>query len=424
MQSELNTYEQFKNRLGSAVGVDPNRVGNTHCRALSEEHRGSATENEARAAEYIKKVFDSCGLETYVDSFRTQKTFSTLYIILYSLTILSVVLVPYFPEDSLFICVISLVLYLFETDTHGVLSKLLRSGKSQNVLAKMKSESNAKRKMVICAHYDSSKSSLAFHPKFVKSFRGSFLAVTYSMFAVPIIYFVGFLLNYHPQYWSSLKGAIWYSSFPFAACIVFALVILIHREISGKYVKGASDNASGVSAMLDVAEKLSKNPPKSTEVLFLATGAEEVGLVGMTHFLDRYKKELPKKETYIINIDNVGSGEIKYITEEGMTGRFSASGELLAMAEDAAKNMNIRPQSYRTMPTDATAALARGYKAMSVMAFADGALPNWHWITDTYENVSEENIKKASEFILSIIRGIDEETTGLHKINTDRKDNK
>jgi hypothetical protein len=84
------------------------------------------------------------------------------------------------------------------------------------------------------------------------------------------------------------------------------------------------------------------------------------------------------------------------------------------MAEGVAKNMDIHPQSYRTMPTDTTAALARGYKAMSVMAFVDGALPNWHWITDTYKNVSEENIKKASEFILRIIRGVDEKESETH----------
>jgi hypothetical protein len=42
---------------------------------------------------------------------------------------------------------------------------------------------------------------------------------------------------------------------------------------------------------------------------------------------------------------------------------------------------------------------------MSVMAFdVNGRLPNWHWATDTADNVSEANIETAVEFVAVLIK--------------------
>ena len=74
--------------------------------------------------------------------------------------------------------------------------------------------------------------------------------------------------------------------------MLLPIVLLAHREIFGHYVQGAADNASGVAALLSVAERLMKEPPKSFEAWFLATGCEEVNLMGMTAFLRAHQFEL------------------------------------------------------------------------------------------------------------------------------------
>ena len=61
------------------------------------------------------------------------------------------------------------------------------------------------------------------------------------------------------------------------------------------------------------------------------------------------------------------------------------------------------------MPTDATPAIAQGFKAISIMSFDDkGLLPNWHWYTDVYENVEEKTVMKALKFAFELIKSIDE----------------
>jgi hypothetical protein len=63
--------------------------------------------------------------------------------------------------------------------------------------------------------------------------------------------------------------------------------------------------------------------------------------------------------------------------------------------------------SYRLLSTDATPALARGYQAMSVMAFDDaGGLPNWHWETDTVDKIEIENIEVVRGFLWNLARKI------------------
>ena len=68
-------------------------------------------------------------------------------------------------------------------------------------------------------------------------------------------------------------------------------------------------------------------------------------------------------------------------------------------------DLAVKGREYPGCATDATVALARGYRAMSVMAFdINGRLPNWHQPTDTVEGVSESNIAIAVDLVSAIIR--------------------
>jgi hypothetical protein len=143
------------------------------------------------------------------------------------------------------------------------------------------------------------------------------------------------------------------------------------------------------------------------EVWFVATGAEEVGTVGMRAFLREYGHEL--RDATIINIDNVGSGTVHYVTSEGMARRYRSDRRLLGAARRAVSenDLPVRDIDYRGLSTDATPALARGYRAMSVMAFdINGRLPDWHWSTDTVENVDEANLEQAADFVCAVMRAL------------------
>ncbi|KAF0209485.1 MAG: hypothetical protein FD171_210 [Actinobacteria bacterium] len=143
------------------------------------------------------------------------------------------------------------------------------------------------------------------------------------------------------------------------------------------------------------------------EVWFVATGAEEVGTCGMQAFLSAYEDDL--RDAVIINLDNVGTGAVAWVTSEGMARRYHCDRRLASLAKRVVREeeMPIRGRAYRGLSTDATPALARGFRAMSVMAFdINGRLPNWHWKTDTSDAVSPENLDLAAAFVTKLIRDL------------------
>ncbi len=69
---------------------------------------------------------------------------------------------------------------------------------------------------------------------------------------------------------------------------------------------GANDNASGISMLLEMAAYYQQNPPPFT-VVFMAFGAEEIGLLGSKYFVENPLFSLDKIKL-LINLDLVGTG--------------------------------------------------------------------------------------------------------------------
>lgn len=67
---------------------------------------------------------------------------------------------------------------------------------------------------------------------------------------------------------------------------------------------GADDNASGVAALLEVAERLSKKKP-ARSVLFLTFSGEESGLIGSAYYTNHALRPLTQARA-MINMDMVG----------------------------------------------------------------------------------------------------------------------
>ncbi|WP_017733406.1 M28 family metallopeptidase [Nafulsella turpanensis] len=75
------------------------------------------------------------------------------------------------------------------------------------------------------------------------------------------------------------------------------------------YFPGANDNASGVAMLLSLARHYAKpeNKPEQ-DMLFMAFGAEELGLLGSKHFVEN--PLLPLEEIdFLLNLDITGTGD-------------------------------------------------------------------------------------------------------------------
>jgi hypothetical protein len=95
------------------------------------------------------------------------------------------------------------------------------------------------------------------------------------------------------------------------------IVIGAHHDhlglVDGELLLGANDNASGVIAMLAIAEALASGPPLARTVAFVAFGSEETAsdapyVEGSAHYVANAPSALPIADTvYMINLDMVGT---------------------------------------------------------------------------------------------------------------------
>jgi len=84
---------------------------------------------------------------------------------------------------------------------------------------------------------------------------------------------------------------------------------------------GAVDNASGVAAMLAIARRLAKGPPLDRDVYFLATTAEELGLLGAEAFAEAPPLPLARLVA-AFNLDSVAiapAGAASGVVGRGLT---------------------------------------------------------------------------------------------------------
>lgn len=361
--------------------------------------RGTTTSQEKQAGDYIAKAFQSLGYATVRQSFPTVTSFSWVQIFYFSGFIMSIIISQYAPHMAWLVSLVLFALYLLDIETYFSLSTFLPKGNSENIIARQ--DQNRPKTLVITAHYDSSRSSLNFHPKLVKNFRTSFVTLFCSLVAITFLnVLTAFPLEVR---WYPLFTA---GKFLGGLVVLSVLLTLVHREIWGAYTPGANDNASGVAVMLGVAEKIRDTTLHNFNIEFVATGAEEAGTFGILAYLKTYGL----KDRLFINLDNLGAGDLFVTSEEGIIFKHKASPTLIEAATTTAKEQGlpISVSPYRLLTTDATPIMARQGQAISLMAKdQEGLLPNWHWETDTADNVNVENLAMATELVVKMISQLD-----------------
>lgn len=98
------------------------------------------------------------------------------------------------------------------------------------------------------------------------------------------------------------------------------ILVTAHYDHLGGYgadcfVSGANDNASGVAMILNMAQYFKNNPVKAN-VIFIAFGGEEVGLLGSSYYVSHPIFPL-KKVDLVLNFDLMGAGSKGVMIENG-----------------------------------------------------------------------------------------------------------
>lgn len=194
--------------------------------------------------------------------------------------------------------------------------------------------------------------------------------------------------------------------------LIASVAVLIDVGVS-ETVPGANDNASGIAAVLRLAESLDGGLRYFGLGVVITGGQESFGL-GMKAFLKRHKGDLHRESTVFVNVDEVGAGTVRYGQREGALLAGRTHPHLFEIAEQIAEDdvedaFSARPLRMRT-PTDASVARLAGYPAITVACRdALGLAPRHHQMSDTVDHIDSEALERAHGFTAELIRRVDAE---------------
>jgi hypothetical protein len=172
-------------------------------------------------------------------------------------------------------------------------------------------------------------------------------------------------------------------------------------------VPGANDNLTGVATLLGVATDLAERPLSGLRVLLVSTGSEEGFMEGMQAFAARHFPHLPPDRTHVVCVDTVGSPELTLIEGEGMLRMREYPDDFKELVADCARTTGVRLRRglrFRNA-TDGLIALKAGYPTATIGSVTSHKVPsNYHWPSDTAENVDHSSVDDAVTLCTAIAR--------------------
>ena len=361
-------------------------------------HRGAQSEEERHAAEFIRDRFREYTEDTEIDPFYAIDGYHYLFASHYSEFVVVAFLAFWWPLFAAGYGVGIMVLYLAEFMGHRCFSRFMPQFDSQNVVARFLADEPAKT-IVVTAHYDSGAASPLTNPEVLPWLRKAHWILLACMAIV--------IVTCAADAWAGLGGQTTPHLLRLRWMAVLVLgtgaLMLFLNAPRNEDVRGANNNASGVAALLRLAEKLSEDPPRGADVWLVATGSHEAWMSGARHLLEAHG--LSRYFTHVLNLESVGAGRLHYLTAEGMLHRMAAGKLLVHAAETAAARFDAQAGELRAIPTGAHIPLSWGYPAMTIMGLNEEGLPaHWNWHTDRIMEVDEPAIARAADFAEAVVR--------------------
>ena len=360
--------------------------------------RRSCSQAERRAAAALVEWLRERGVEATLEEFRGYSSFGHPYALMLGASLAGGLLSSRRPTAGAAVSIAALASLVAEADLRFTpVSDLLSRRPSANVVATVPPRGELRQRVCICGHMDSTRSGLMFHPDVVAHLA----ALVEVPAASAALTAAGPLIGRLPFGRSLMKAAL--------AGLVFSLLMIAERELRGQDVPGASDNASGSGVAAQLVAECAEAPLEHTEVRLLITGCEEAGMLGSQAHMRRHADRA--RATTFLNFDTVGGDvPLTYILNEGSGVSRPASPRLVTMLElIAAQRPDLGLRAARRtpgLPTDATPALARGHEAITLLA-QGRTIPNYHWPTDTTENIEPRTVAAAIETGREVLRRID-----------------
>lgn len=323
-------------------------------------HRGSNTGREKEAAEYIRSRLAESTPDVSEEPFESPETPALLFAAYYAEYVLVCLVAYWFPLFASVYAAVVFALYLAEFTSYRLMSRLMPQFESQNVVGRLLG-SRPRRQVVFVAHYDSTRYAALHRNPVQTRLRLLHHGVVAAMLVVAVTCALEGLGAVPP----GGPGALALMRYIATAYLMGGALFLLIAESRGEYTRGTADNATGVAGLLELSRRLARRPIADADLTFVATGSKESWLYGMHAFVT--SREFDPDTTYFINLDRLAGGPLQFTRGEGMLHVFKTPRELYDRAADLATAYGAVPAVHRGVPSDALVALARGYKAITIM---------------------------------------------------------
>jgi Iap family predicted aminopeptidase len=158
---------------------------------------------------------------------------------------------------------------------------------------------------------------------------------------------------------------------------------------------GANDNASGTAVVLELARVMASRPTPYT-LQFVGFDAEEIGLIGSSHFVSQLSEAQKRSIVAMINLDMVGVGS---------ESRVGGSEHLVGLAQAAAGRAGLSVGLLGENGGSDHASFTRaGIPGLFIHRTND---PNYHSPNDRSEYVDPANLQIAGQLALDVIASLE-----------------
>jgi Zn-dependent M28 family amino/carboxypeptidase len=388
------------------MAIDRARLEGT-IRHLASIDRPSASEGERRAAEWIAERLREAGLDARVEEERAHGTYWWPQGLLSAAGVAAGALALAGRRRlaaALAAAASGLIAEDCSAGPHWFRRAVLPHRPAWNVVADA-GDVRAQETLVVIAHHDAAHTGLVFHPAPVR--LASRLAPSAferaekwpelfrSIAGAPALVALGALLGSRPL----VRVGMAVGALSTAGFVQIGL---------SPTVPGANDNLTGVAVLIEVAHQLRERPVDGVRVVLLSAGAEESFMEGTRAFLARHAARLSPPHTRFVAVDTVGSpAELVAPESEGMIlqGDYDAETKDLLSAAARDAGVHLRRGLRLSFATDALPAARAGYRAAVVGSLDEFKVPaNYHWPTDTPENVCYERVEEAAKLLDAVIR--------------------
>jgi hypothetical protein len=267
--------------------------------------RLAGTEGEQKAMERIESKFKEIGVEFKKEPFNATKFWVSDFfrlgvIFIFILVSILVVLSIFAPEWNTLIIITTLVFAIYALrlaagENIKPIGKLIATN---NLLTKIPSQDQKRRILIYMGHHDSKSQPLTTIQRTICVTIGGA-----SLLLVIIIFFVHSVFSIIST--GSFPNVVIYTGYGFIGIVAIAAIPLAFNDV-GNESPGALDNASSIATIYMLMKYFKSNPLKHTELWFLLTGAEEIGMMGAHEFVYKHRDEFIPNSTFAINFDMIG----------------------------------------------------------------------------------------------------------------------